>query len=258
MGSDQDSDDKATDLAWEEWGRRDPYFSVMTNPRFRRAAMDADEGAKQEFFAISEAHVQDRLAMIRHHINPAFAPKRILDFGCGVGRLLPPFSAAAEQVVGVDVSPAMLQEARRNCDEFQLKNVLLVQSDDELSALPGEFDLIHSFIVFQHIPVTRGRTILSNLLRRLQPGGVIAIHLTYSKARFASTHGVAPPPPPVSERTLKPGADPEMQMNPYHMNEVLFLLQSTGISQCHLEFTDHSGELGMFLYGAAPGAAAGH
>lgn len=243
----------STDLAWEEWGRRDPYYGVITHPMFRRAALD--EGAKQEFFGSSELHVRSLLDSVRKHVHPGFMPRKVLDFGCGVGRLLVAFAAVAEEVVGVDVSASMLEEARRNCDERQLRNVRLVQSDDHLSTVTDTFDLIHSYIVFQHIPVERGRVILSNLLRRLRPGGVAAIHLTYSKTRFAPTHGVPPSELGKIEaagRAIPAGADPEMQMNSYNMNEILFLLQSLGAQQCHLDFLDHGGELGAFLYFSVP------
>jgi SAM-dependent methyltransferase len=248
--------DKSTDHAWEEWGRRDPYYGVITHPKFRRNALTDD--AKREFFASSETHAQYILSTIRKHINPDFSPRRILDFGCGVGRLLVAFAAIADEVVGVDVSASMLEEARRNCDQRQLKNVLLVPSDDEVSAVSGSFDLIHSFIVFQHIPVERGRLIFTNLIRRLRPGGIAAVHLTYSKSRFADTHGVSPPKPltravPVSPE-IRDGADPEMQMNPYNMNEMLFLMQRHGVQQFYTDFSDHGGELGVFLFFALPGS----
>ena len=142
-----------------------------------------------------------------------------------------PLARVAEEVVGLDVSPSMLEEARRNCEERQVANVTLLPSDDDLSVLSGAFDLIQSFIVFQHIPAQRGRAIFEKLLRHLRPGGVGAIHLTYSKTRFASTHGVAPPVVPLPttrSQAIPASADPEMQMNPYNMNEILFLLQRAG------------------------------
>jgi SAM-dependent methyltransferase len=246
--------DMSTDSAWEEWGRRDPYYGVITHPKFRRSALT--EEAKREFFASSDLHAQSILATIRKHINPEFAPRRILDFGCGVGRLLVPFAGMAEEVVGLDVSQSMLEEARRNCDERQLRNVRLLQSDDYLSTLPETFDLIQSFIVFQHIPVARGRTILSHLLRRLSPGGVAAIHLTYSKTRFAATHGAPPselPSPPAAAPVIPGKGDPQIQMNSYNMNEILFLMQCQGVKQCHLDFSDHGGELGVFLFFSVTG-----
>lgn len=248
--------DMSTDSAWEEWGRRDPYFGVITDPRFRRATMDKE--AKIEFFAPSEPHARYMLATIRKHIDPSFSPRNALDFGCGVGRLLPGLAAIAGEVVGADVSPSMLEEARVNCDERNLGHIRLVQSDDRLSGLTETFDLIHSFIVFQHIPPTRGRSILSNLLQHLRPGGVAAIHLTYSKVSFADAHGACPPDYPLP-RAATPAtshdADPEMQMNPYDMNQVLFLMQREGIERFHAEFSDHGGELGVFLFFGKPAPA---
>jgi 2-polyprenyl-3-methyl-5-hydroxy-6-metoxy-1,4-benzoquinol methylase len=240
--------DMTTDTAWEEWGRRDPYFGVITDPKFRSAAIR--ESAKQEFFASGESHVHGILSTIRKCIDPEFAPRTVLDFGCGVGRLLIPFAKIAADVVGLDVSPSMLQEARRNCDEQRLCNVRLLRSDDALSTLSGSFDLIHSCLVFQHIPVERGRALFARLVEHLSAGGVGAIQLTYSKAHFVSTYGIAPPEPP-SVGTTNPraaaDADPLMQMNPYNLNEILFLMQRRGILQFHATYTDHGGELGIFL-----------
>jgi SAM-dependent methyltransferase len=249
-----DPRDMSTDAAWEEWGRRDPYFGIITNPKFRRNGLNED--AKEEFFRDGETFVRYLLATIERNIDPQFLPKRILDFGCGVGRLLVPFARVAEEVVGLDVSLSMLEEARRNCEERQLRNICLLPSDDDLTALSGTFDLIQSFIVFQHIPVQRGRAIFGKLLRHLRPGGVGAIHLTYSKTRFASTFGVAPqalPSRATKSQSIPTDADPEMQMNPYNMNEILFLLQCAGAQRIYVEFSDHGGELGVFLFFSVTG-----
>jgi 2-polyprenyl-3-methyl-5-hydroxy-6-metoxy-1,4-benzoquinol methylase len=248
----------STDIAWEEWGRRDPYFGVITDPKFRRSRLD--EQTKREFFASGESHVNGILDTIRKYVDPGFTPRTVLDFGCGVGRLLVPFAKIAKEVVGLDVSSSMLQEARRNCDEHQLSNVHLLVSDDDLSSLTGRFDLIHSCIVFQHIPVNRGRGIFAQLLRHLGPGGVGALQLTYSKTRFASTHGVAPPEsilPYAGPPSLSAESDPEIQMNPYNLNEILFSMQGLGVQRTHVEFTDHDEELGVFLFFSASGPSSG-
>jgi SAM-dependent methyltransferase len=245
--------DMSTDAAWEEWGQRDPYYGVITDPQFRRSALN--EHSKRAFFESGAAHAHHVLTVIRNHINPQFAPRRILDFGCGVGRVLVPFAAVAEEVVGVDVSQSMLEEAQRNCDERHVRNARLLSSGDDLSTLPGAFDLIHSCIVFQHIPVERGRAILSRLLRRLSTAGVAAIHVTYSKSRFAATHGAAPAgtesPPRPSELPTPGTSDPEIQMNSYNMNEILFTIQRQGAQRLYAEFSDHGGELGVFLFFSA-------
>ena len=242
----------STDAEWEKWGRQDPYFGVITNPKFR--GRNLDEAARSEFFESGRWHAQYVLAACQRTIDPAFAPQRVLDFGCGVGRLLIPFAAQAREVVGVDVSISMLQEARRNCDRDAVHNVTLLRGDDELSALDGQFDLVHSAIVFQHIEPERGRVIFARLVDRLAPGGVGAIQVTYAKARHAVTWGWPPPPeaPPVLAVPTPPGQDPAMQMNSYRLNDLLFALQQAGIQRFSTEFTDHGGELGVFLFFQKP------
>ncbi|EGJ09960.1 type 11 methyltransferase [Rubrivivax benzoatilyticus JA2 = ATCC BAA-35] len=160
----------STDIEWEKWGARDPYFSVLTDPRFRVNAMTAQ--AREDFFALGRMHVDHVLHVIRCHLDGAFAPTRTLDFGCGVGRLVMPFARLGGEVVGVDISPSMLAEARRNCDQAGLSNVVLLPSDDALSAVAGDFDLVHSCIVLQHIEIPRGLVIFEQLVRRVRPGGM--------------------------------------------------------------------------------------
>src|SRR5262245_52302229 len=102
------------ELEWEKMGRKDPYFGVLTNDKFRSGQIDA--AARAEFFASGERHVQTCFETIPRCFARPFAPRRTLDFGCGVGRLVIPFARRCGEVVGADVSPAMLAEARRNCE----------------------------------------------------------------------------------------------------------------------------------------------
>lgn len=248
----------STDLAWEEWGRRDPYFGVITDPRFRLPNLTPE--ARAAFFDSGQTHADYVMQMIRQHIDPGFRPQSVLDFGCGVGRIVVPFARVARLVTGVDVSLGMLREARANCDERGLHNVRLLPSDDDLTVLTREFDLIHSFIVFQHIPPERGRAIIARLLQKLRPGGIGALHFLFGKARHAATFGLAPAEPAPAPRAAgvpDPApvpapeavrADPEMQMNTYNANEILFLIQQAGVTRLHAELTDHGGELGLFAF----------
>lgn len=258
-----------TDTAWEQWGQRDPYFGVLTDERFR-ASRITDE-LKEEFFASGRQHVDHVLETLRRHGDPAFAPKRVLDFGCGVGRLVIAFARDADMVVGMDVSPSMLEEAKANCRLRNITNVTLVGSDDTLSAADGPFDLVHSCIVLQHIEVKRGTALFAQLVRKIRPGGHGAIHVTFGWTAHADTWGQEPPPPPppspshmqtakrwVRERIgpppkpadLEPSGpkDPEMQMNYYNLSALMFILHSAGVQKTYMEFTDHGGALGAFIF----------
>lgn len=269
----------STDLEWEKWGVQDPYFGVLTDPKFRKEEMTAD--ARQEFFSSGRSHVDHVLRACRGYIYAGFTPGRVLDFGCGVGRLLIPFAELANDVVGMDVAPSMLSEARKNCDERSIDNVTLVLSDDSLSAANGQFDLVHSCIVLQHVEVLRGRALFAQLVDRVRPGGCGAIHVTFAWDVHAATFGRPPstpviPAPPTDflskakgklRQLLEPWRpqnknvavevkvgklDPEMQMNFYDLSELSFILQRAGIQRVHTEFTDHGGALGAFLFFQRP------
>lgn len=250
---------QSTDSHWEQWGRRDPYFGVITNDGYR--STNLTEEGKQAFFESGHKHVARVLATSRRYIDPDFAPRSALDFGCGVGRVVIPLAAVVEQVVGLDVSSSMLEEARRNCASKSLSNVHLLQSDDALSCIDRRFDLVHSFIVFQHIPQARGRQIFSRLLDCLDDGGIGAVHFAYSKARYRAHNGRIPLSRTLMEpfvrikriiRSRLPGRDPEMEMNPYDLNELSFMMQSAGIRDLHAEYTDNGGQLGVFMYFRKP------
>lgn len=263
-----------TDIEWEKWAKQDPYFGVITDEKFR--SRNLTQQAKTEFLESGKNDVNHVLAICKRYFDNGFSPKRVLDFGCGVGRLVIPFAEIAEHVVGLDVSESMLEEARKNCSEHFVKNVSLLKSDDGLSSLNGFFDLIHSYIVFQHIPVERGKNIFANLLNHLEEGGIGAIQVTYAKVGFDARncptlakrliHGMLGK---VSQRIRNKGRsmiravvrpapgtyisrDPEMQMNSYCLNYLCFLMQSAGIRDIHMEFTNHEGFLGVYMYFQKP------
>lgn len=251
----------STDKAWEQWGKKDPYFGVLTEEQYRSDQLTED--AKASFFDSGRVHINEVLENCRTTLDAKFDPKRALDFGCGTGRLVVPLASIVNEVVGVDVSPSMLAEAKSNCTKRSLNNVHFVKSDDSLSALEGGFDFIHSFIVFQHIPTSRGLQIIGRLIEHLNSGGICALQLTYSKTRFAKNAGLEPnflesffkwivKRARRTVRLMLPKPDPLMQMNSYNLNSLFFLLQSSGIKHVSLDFTDQDGELGVFLYFQKP------
>jgi len=258
---------------------RDPYFAVLTNPKYRSAVLTPE--LKLEFFVSGKNTVDSILAKCRRYLDPNFAPSRILDFGCGVARMSIPFAVHAREVVGVDVAEAMLAEARRNCAEHGCTNVVLKLSDDSLSQVDGQFDLVHSCIVLQHVELARGRILFAALIDRIRPGGCGVIQLPYGCDFYPDTFGVPPPPAPappvassfpariiavardslarfrsrrpepVSTATSEP-VDPEMQMNYYNLSELMFILQRAGIQRVVSDFTNHGGALGVFMFFQKP------
>jgi SAM-dependent methyltransferase len=112
---------------------------------------------------------------------------RILDFGCGVGRLMKPLAEAGFRVDGVDISEKMLSFAR---NEPALKQSELFLSDgNDCGAAPaGVYDFVYSYLCFQHICSRAVRNeLLAAMKRALRPGGVVLIQMHYYPDRTAAT-----------------------------------------------------------------------
>lgn len=241
-----------SDRDWEKLGESDPYWAVLTDESFHQARLTPEN--TERFFALGERDVANVFAAIARCIAPDFRPTRALDFGCGVGRLVIPLAQRCGAVVGIDVSDAMLAEARRNADRAGVTNVEFVKGDDALSRVAGRFDFVHSYIVLQHIPVPRGEAIARRLLDLLEPGGVGALHYTYAtglsaKSRFLLWARVHVPlaNPALNVLLRRKPSHPVMQLNEYSVSRLLGIMQDAGCSDVHGMLTDHQGNRGVML-----------
>jgi SAM-dependent methyltransferase len=239
---------------WERLAR-DPYYAVLNEDGFRQG--HASHDARARFDRSGELDLADTLAEIRRVFDADFRPARALDFGCGVGRLTIPLARACEHVTGVDISQTMIDEARRNCEARHVENVALLTSEAFFASPPpvkAAFDFIHSYIVFQHIPPRAGCWLADNLVQRLAPGGIGALHFTYAR-RASRTRRVVHR----LRRTIpglnvlanlvqhRPLREPLIPMYQYDLAELFALLGDRGCGHVHARLTDHGGHLGAML-----------
>lgn len=235
-----------TDADWEELGRRDPYFGVLADPKFRTEAIT--EAAKAEFFAGGRATVHGALAQLRARFGD-FQPRSALDFGCGVGRLTRALAEITGDAVGVDVSPSMLAEARRGGPAGAV-------FQDQMPA--RLFDWIVSIIVFQHIAPERGYGLLKDLAARLAPGGCVALQFAvYRDARFSHVAGGRVAMGDEIQHLDNPDAldalgKGEMVMFDYDLSIVAAILFGAGLRELQMVHTDHGGFHGVMIYGRRP------
>jgi SAM-dependent methyltransferase len=204
---------------------------VLSDKKFRRGA------SRQEFFASGFETVEGLIATAKHHFGN-LNQDSALELGSGVGRLTIPLSTHFRSVVGVEISEAMIEEAKANCVKSGVKNIRFLKSDDQLSLVRERFDFILRCLVFQHIPNKRGMRILSRLLEKLNANGVIAIHfpirvrLPIQDRLIYSIKQIVP-----ASRYLfnllqnRRLTEPLMQMNEYDLNEVIDLASASGIRE---------------------------
>jgi len=151
---------------WDDRARRNARHFVATAKQ---------EWNDQEFF-------ESGRTWIRYYVLPdlplicgsrSASDLRMLELGCGAGRMTRGFSEIFRFVDAIDVSPEMIEKARGALADCQ--NVRFHLTDGStLSMFPDcEFDFIFSAIVFQHIP---RKSIIHNYIseacRLLRPGCV--------------------------------------------------------------------------------------
>jgi SAM-dependent methyltransferase len=101
---------------------------------------------------------------------------RVLEIGCGIGRMTWYLAEHFGEVYATDVSGEMIQQARQRLSA--LPNVHLYETNGlDFACLPSDyFDIVFSIYVFQHVP--SAEVIYSNIRdahRVLKPGGVLKI-----------------------------------------------------------------------------------
>jgi len=93
---------------------------------------------------------------------------RILDVGCGTGDLVWRLAPKADEVVGIELSPAMVEYANERLAEGPPSNVSFVLGDATraLAHLPdGHFDLATTVLVLHEMPTEAQAPVLSEVTR---------------------------------------------------------------------------------------------
>ncbi len=231
-----------TDADWEELGRTNPYFAVLSNEKFLKDRL-TDE-ALDDFFKAGQGDI-DFAASVLKRRYPDFNPKSVLDFGCGVGRLTRALAKITDTAHGVDVSPSMLEEARLNAPT----NATF--SHDIPDRL---FDWVVSIIVFQHIPTDRGYQLMRELFERISPGGFLTLQVTlYRDARHKNTGGgrflIDEDFTDISnDEALKSPDKGVMLMFDYDLSKITGLMFQAGFNHYEVSHTDHGGFHGVFIH----------
>lgn len=114
---------------------------------------------------------------------------RLLDAGAGTGRNIAHYPAGSD-VVAVDLSPAMLERARRRAGRADVRVRLVAMDLAALDFGDGEFDCAVASFVFCTMPPDTRRSALREIGRVVKPGGRIRI-VEYAPPRSAFRRGLA-------------------------------------------------------------------
>jgi SAM-dependent methyltransferase len=108
------------------------------------------------------------------HLEPLTSDMVVLEVACGAAHQAQAIAERVRQVVGVDLTPEMLEAGRRRLDDAKVPNVLLQEGN--ASALPfvdDSFDLVYSRFALHH--VEDPAAVVSESTRVARPSGRVAM-----------------------------------------------------------------------------------
>ena len=159
------------------------------------AAMKAAQREGWALFAPSAIYTTEPAARLCAFAGVQ-AGQRVLDVGCGTGVVAVTAALQGALTTGLDLTPALLEEARLSA-QIGGASVAFVEGDvEELPFADASFDLVLS--QFGHMFAPRPEVATREMLRVLAPGGRIAFstwppHLMMGRM-FDLMAGLAPPP----------------------------------------------------------------
>lgn len=183
--------DRLRDLRrfWDQLAANDPLWAVLSDP-----AKKDRRWALREFMASGEREVA-LLFQRCSQLGLPTAAGTALDFGCGVGRLSQALARRFERVIGVDISPEMVEIARR-LNQYPDSTSYVCSFNRELPDLvSAPVDFIYSNIVLQHVPPDLAVGCIADCLRILAPGGLFVFQLPSHRQDPSGTVTVPMPDP---------------------------------------------------------------
>lgn len=208
---------------WEGLARHDPMWAILSDPAKLGNAWQAEE-----FFATGRADIAALLDYIDCDLVPLGVKRpwgRALDFGCGLGRLSQALARHFARVDGVDISEAMVAQARSH-DRSHGRVRYHVNVANTLPFEDASFDLVYSNIVLQHIDRANALAYIAEFVRVLMPGGLVIFSLP-SRHREAGDASHATP-------VAAAGGTLFIEMNPIPRAEVEACLRQAGARLVHV------------------------
>ena len=154
---------------WEDLARLDPFWAILSDNSKQFGKWD-----REEFFASGRQEIE---TLMKTCGLMAGNNGRVLDFGCGVGRLSRALRSYFADVYGVDISTEMIRLAKENTPSC----TFLINQGNDLSMFQDDFfDFVYSNIVLQHQSTQEiARSYIRDFVRITKPGGMIVFQVPY-------------------------------------------------------------------------------
>ncbi|MBS2966593.1 class I SAM-dependent methyltransferase [Actinocrinis puniceicyclus] len=113
--------------------------------------------------------------------------QQVVDVGCGPGRITAHLAGLGLNVFGIDLSPAMIEQARRRHPGLEFR----VGQMTALDLPPGSVAGLVAWYCVIHVPPAEHPVVFSGFRRALAPGGhlLLAFHAGDERRRITAAYG---------------------------------------------------------------------
>ena len=169
-----------TSRDWVAWGEVDPFLAVMGYlPDERPWSVDA-------FYASAEPEWKSIRA--RWSVYGLDMSKPIADLGCGAGRVTRCMAQTFPEVIGIDVSAAQIELARRAVADLPASVSFHVSQGATVPLPAAAVGSVFSMSVFQHLERGIAESLISEIGRVLEPGGTVMLHIPVPGSNLTATY----------------------------------------------------------------------
>lgn len=163
------------ELTWEEKANENPLFAIMSDNIFENKSKEFDVYDLSTFYKRGKLLWKWFFSDLVNEDD--FSSKNtVLEFGCGMGRLLANPALMGYKCIGLDISETQLELAREHFPVKENTRFLKVDSKKQFELPSESADIIYSYAVFQHIKYLSDFYFsLGELTRVLKKGGLIRI-----------------------------------------------------------------------------------
>jgi SAM-dependent methyltransferase len=153
--------------SWDEMAKENALAAIMTTPEMLETVELSDERL-QAFFARGRE-------LFARNIEPLPPTGRIVEYGCGAGRILSAVAGLGRDCAGIDISETMIEL----CRKFVPQADLHVLKDGRSGLQDGCASLVYSYAVVQHIRLLSDYVVaFDEMCRLLAPGGVLKVQVS--------------------------------------------------------------------------------
>lgn len=183
--------------------------------RVRRSYDRSGEHYDRETDLFNARVAYPRLIEMLENATGPIRGKRILDVGCGSGRLMTLLDTRGAQTAGVDISQAYTDRARSRGLDVQCASMLRLPFP-ELS-----FDAVVSYFSLDYVPRKEKVRVLREQYRILRSGGTVVLVCWHAKAE-------------TPERITLPLLGEEFVLYPEQQEVIAEIMTESGFNGCHI------------------------